>query len=96
MAKAKCNLSNEALWKRLDKLLLKMSKENPKYIEAQNQYDEMSDKIVEVLRKAVGHHPGFELYFWQDSSRLDMSVEELEAAYKQGYKDALKTKAVAQ
>ena len=90
----KNKLSDEVIWERLDKLLLKMSKKNLQYIEAKNQYKDTSNKILEVLRKAVGHRPGFELYFWQDSSRLDMSVEELQAAYKQGYKDALKTKAV--
>lgn len=94
MCKVKCNLSNEALWERLDKMLLKMGKKNDTYIKAQKQYKEMSNKIHEVLREAIGHKSGFELYFWQDSSRLDMSVEELEAAYMQGYKDAMKAKEV--
>lgn len=90
MGKVKCNLSNEELWKRLDKMLLKMAQEKPVYSEAQEQYKEKSEKILEVLREALGHRPGFELYFWMDSARLDMSVVELETAYMKGYKDAMK------
>lgn len=91
MSKVKCNLSEEALWKRIDKVLHKLERENPKYLATQEENNRLSKKITEIVVQQLAEIPGRMLMLELEEVQLDLSCFWLEAAYIEGYKDAMKS-----
>ena len=79
---------NEKMWDRLNKVLTKLERKNTRFIKMKREHEETSNKIAEILEK-VKENDRYDLHFLLTDTMFELSCISLEAAYTQGYKDAM-------